>query len=217
MEGGRGEGIHSRKGVRCFLLGFEVWFASGGGGVVLVLSACYFWTRFFFSSCRFFFLGVFVNESPLACCRSHHGTTVPCSLSRDFFAMGVAADAAAGAIPSNAGEKQNAKLARTHAAHATHTHTRALTTKKQNREEQQELASQRNNRMSDLLKKRARERAQALERRARGEDGSGDEGGEEVDELAAYEVRAGSCGRFCVPRHCGARWRVPPSTPGGFA
>lgn len=42
--------------------------------------------------------------------------------------------------------------------------------------------------MSALLKKRAKERAAALERRARGEDGSGDEGGEEVDELAAYKV-----------------------------
>lgn len=42
--------------------------------------------------------------------------------------------------------------------------------------------------MSKLLKKRAAERADALERRARGEDGSGDEGGEEVEELAAYKV-----------------------------
>ncbi|CAM9230410.1 unnamed protein product [Ectocarpus sp. 4 AP-2014] len=54
-------------------------------------------------------------------------------------------------------------------------------------EEQQELTSQREGRMSALLKKRAKERAAALDRRARGEDGSGDEGGEEVDELAAYK------------------------------
>ncbi|CAM9636027.1 unnamed protein product [Scytosiphon promiscuus] len=57
-------------------------------------------------------------------------------------------------------------------------------------EEQQELTSQREGRMSALLKKRAKERAAALERRARGEEGSGDEGGEEVDELAAYEDSA---------------------------
>lgn len=46
--------------------------------------------------------------------------------------------------------------------------------------------------MSKLLKKRAAERADALERRARGEDGSGDEGGEEVEELAAYKVKLSS-------------------------
>eukprot|EP00752_Nemacystus_decipiens_P016325 g14600.t1 len=57
-------------------------------------------------------------------------------------------------------------------------------------EEQQELQSQREGRMSKLLKKRAAERADALERRARGEDGSGDEGGEEVEELAAYKDSA---------------------------
>lgn len=43
--------------------------------------------------------------------------------------------------------------------------------------------------MSALLKKRAKERAAALARRQRGEDGSGDEGGEEVEELAIYKVR----------------------------
>ncbi|CAN0025848.1 unnamed protein product, partial [Ectocarpus sp. 12 AP-2014] len=63
----------------------------------------------------------------------------------------------------------------------------ATVRKPRDREEQQELTSQREGRMSALLKKRAKERAAALERRARGEDGSGDEGGEEVDELAAYK------------------------------
>ena len=58
------------------------------------------------------------------------------------------------------------------------------------REEQTELNSQREARMSALLKKRAKERAAQLERRLRGEDGSGDEGGVEVDELAAYRVGA---------------------------
>lgn len=43
--------------------------------------------------------------------------------------------------------------------------------------------------MSALMKKRAKERAAAMERRLRGEEGSGDEGGEEVEELAAYKVR----------------------------
>lgn len=56
------------------------------------------------------------------------------------------------------------------------------------REEQNELTSQREARMSALLKKRAKERAAQLERRLRGEDGSGDEGGEEVEELALYKV-----------------------------
>lgn len=56
------------------------------------------------------------------------------------------------------------------------------------REEQQELGRQREGRMSALLKKRAKERAAALERRLRGEDVSGDEGGEEVEELAVYKV-----------------------------
>ncbi|CAM9487349.1 unnamed protein product, partial [Laminaria digitata] len=67
----------------------------------------------------------------------------------------------------------------------------AITTRrmrdKGNIEEQNELASQRQGRMSALLKKRAKERAAAQERRLRGEDGSGDEGGEEVDELALYK------------------------------
>ncbi|CAM9902691.1 unnamed protein product [Ascophyllum nodosum] len=66
----------------------------------------------------------------------------------------------------------------------------AITTRrmrdKGNIEEQTELNSQREARMSALLKKRAKERAAQLERRLRGEDGSGDEGGVEVDELAAY-------------------------------
>lgn len=56
------------------------------------------------------------------------------------------------------------------------------------REEQNELTSQREARMSALLKKRAKERAAQLERRLRGEDGSGDEGVEEVEELALYKV-----------------------------
>lgn len=43
--------------------------------------------------------------------------------------------------------------------------------------------------MSALLKKRAKERAAAMERRLRGEDVSGDEGGEEVEELSVYKVR----------------------------
>lgn len=59
--------------------------------------------------------------------------------------------------------------------------------------------------MSALLKKRAKERAAAQERRLRGEDVSGDEGGEEVDELAVYKVRVGMCFVYssgfndCVP------------------
>lgn len=51
--------------------------------------------------------------------------------------------------------------------------------------------------MSALLKKRAKERAAALERRLRGEDGSGDEGGEEVEELAVYEVTLQKRGLVC--------------------
>lgn len=53
--------------------------------------------------------------------------------------------------------------------------------------------------MSALLKRRAKERAAALEKRKRGDDGSGDEGGEEVEELAVYKVvfRTGRVLRRC--------------------
>ena len=57
--------------------------------------------------------------------------------------------------------------------------------------------------MSALLKKRAKERAAAQERRLRGEDVSGDEGGEEVDELAMYKVRACVCVRSSVCLYLG--------------
>lgn len=67
----------------------------------------------------------------------------------------------------------------------------AITTRrmrdKGNIEEANEIASQREGRMSALLKKRAKERAAAMERRLRGEDVSGDEGGEEVEELSVYK------------------------------